>query len=66
METRIIRDVYYGIVYIPQVKKNFLGLHYWASIPDKSGFSRSYVMFNSIEGAKMFLAEYTKGKVVED
>lgn len=66
METRIIRDVYYGIVYIPQVKKSFLGLHYWASITDKSGFSGSYVMFNSLEAAKMFLAEYTKGKVVED
>lgn len=66
METRIIRDVYYDIVYIPQVKKSFLGLHYWASITDNASFSGSCVMFNSIEGAKMFLAEYTKGKVVED
>lgn len=66
METRIIRDVYYDIVYIPQVKKSFLGLHYWAGITDKASFSGSCVMFNSIEGARMFLAEYTKGKVVED
>jgi len=66
METRIIRDVYYDIVYVPQVKKSFLGLHYWANIDDNSGFSNSYVMFNSIEGARMFLAEYTKGEVVED
>jgi len=66
METRIIRDVYYDIVYIPQVKKSFLGLHYWSGITDKASFSGSCVMFNSIEGAKKFLEEYTKGEVVED
>lgn len=65
METRIIRDVYGDIVYIPQVKKSFLGLHYWASITDKASLSENCVMFNSIEGARRFLAEYTKGKVVE-
>lgn len=66
METRIIRDVYGNIVYIPQVKKSFLGLHYWAGITDKASLSGSCVMFNSIEEARKFLAEYTKGKVVED
>ena len=66
METRIIRDVYYNIVYIPQVKKSFLGLHYWAGITDKASFHGSCVMFNSLEEAKIFLAEYTKGKVVKD
>ena len=66
MDYRIIRDVCYGIVYVPQVKKSFLGFHYWIGITDKGPSFHRNIQFGSLEEAKMFLAEYSKGKVVED